>query len=288
VKKLRNFDALWRSNVATYQPKLSYLWKAHFIGYPLTYKSIYRVDQISELFRSKWTSAWKCWRKKLRNFDALWRSNVATYQPMLPYIWKAHFIGYPLTYKSIYQVDQITELFQIKWTSAWKCWRKKLRNFDALWRSNVATYQPMWPYLWKAHFIDYPLTHKSIYHADQITELFKIKWNSAWKCFGQLWCPLATNGLNYQPMWPYLLKAHFIGYKLTYKSIYCVDQISELFQIKWISAWKRWRKKLRNFDALWRSNVTTYQPILSYLWKAHFIGYPLTYKSIYHVDQIAL
>jgi len=51
----------------------------------------------------------KTGQKTLIKFDALWRPNESTDQPMLPYLWKAHFIGYPSAYKSLYLVSQIRQ-----------------------------------------------------------------------------------------------------------------------------------------------------------------------------------
>jgi len=53
-------------------------------------------------------------RKKLVNFDALWRPNRATDQPVLSYRWKALLISYPQTYKSLKKVAQISELFRLE------------------------------------------------------------------------------------------------------------------------------------------------------------------------------
>jgi len=136
---------------------VAYRWKAHFIGYPSTYKSPYLVSQIRQFLRFKQDSAWKTLLKVNRKLWSIWsRLAVKPFNQstIVAYRWKAHFIGYPSTYKSPYFVSQIRQFLRFKqingqnFGEVWSVLTAKLFN-----QSNNAAYR------WKAHSICYIHQH---------------------------------------------------------------------------------------------------------------------------------
>jgi len=72
------------------------------------------IRAVPDQFKKKSLKSGYSQKRRLVSFGALWRPNEAPYQHKRPYFWNVHYIFYPLTYKSLYKVLQITELFDNK------------------------------------------------------------------------------------------------------------------------------------------------------------------------------